>query len=141
MANAIELETAEQVFNILQPVIPINHYLPVVNTAPAREVPYLLYESQIQSELVGVYSGIFQVRLVLTYTAKANSLSSADFDTQFQEILEQLYRNPSLSDVMTTASPTMQFYIADIVSVSPVVTSRTRTWSKVITIEVKGTTK
>ena len=42
---------------------------------------------------------------------------------------------------MTTNSATLNFYIADIVSVNATILSQARTWSKSVVMDIKATTK
>jgi hypothetical protein len=140
MAYSIETEVINQLNSVAIAGLTPNIYTQNLVGTP-RETPYILIEAKTDKELVSSYTGIFELTATITLTARADVTTNSQFDQLFQKILEQLYRNPSLSSEMTTNSATLQFYIADVISVNPTITSKTRTWSKAVIMDIKATTK
>lgn len=106
-----------------------------------RLLPYVSVVASILSEELAPYTGIFSLNVTISYTARADITSSADFDNKFFEIQQALYTDPNLASQMTTASTNLEFYIADIARIGQRISSATRTWSKDITMAIKATAK
>jgi hypothetical protein len=139
MAYSVEIEVINQLNSVIAGLTPNIYTQNLVGTP--RETPYILIEAETDRELVAPHTGIFELKATITLTARADVTTNLQFDTLFQQLLEQLYRDPSLASEMTTNSATLEFYIADIASVNPTITSKTRTWSKSVVIDIKATTK
>ena len=106
-----------------------------------RLLPYVAVVASIASEELAPYTGIFSLNATISYTARADTISSADFDNKFFEIQQAFYTEPNLASQMTTASANLEFYIADITRIGQRITSPARTWAKDITMAIKATAK
>ena len=135
---SIEREVERGLLNAVSGVTGVNPY--TSERGSARLLPSLVAQAQIGSELLGSFTGVFNMPATLTYTARADSTSRANFDSKFQEIVNELYRNPDLPAYMTNAT-SISVYLASVSSESPEVISRNRTWSKTITLDINATAK
>lgn len=139
MAYSIEIEVINQLSSVMAGLTPNIYTQNLVGTP--RQLPFILIEAETDKELVSPFTGIFELKATITFTASPDATSNLQFDGLFQQILEQLYRDPSLASEMTTNSATLEFYIADVVSVNSTIISKTRTWSKSVVMDIKATTK
>lgn len=135
---SIEREVERGLLNAVSGVTGVNPY--TSERGSQRTLPSLVAQAQIGSELLGSFTGVFNMPATLTYTARADSTSRANFDSKFQEIMNELYRNPDLPAYMTNAT-SISVYLASVSSESPDVISRNRTWSKTITLDINATAK
>lgn len=106
----------------------------------ARLLPSLVARAAISSELLGTFTGVFDISATLTYTSRADSTTRAGFDHEAQTIVQELYRDPSLTEYLTGAS-NLTFYRASIISDTGAIISTNRTWQRTITIDVQATAK
>lgn len=139
MAYSIEIEVINQLSSVIAGLTPNIYTQNLVGTP--RLLPYILIEAETDRELVSPFTGIFELKATITLTVSPEAFTNSQFDGLFQQILEQLYRDPTLASEMTTNSATLNFYIADIVSVNATILSQARTWSKSVVMDIKATTK
>jgi hypothetical protein len=139
MAYSIELEIINQLNSVIAGLTPNIYTQNLVGTP--RLLPYILIEAETDRELVSPYTGIFELKATITLTVSPEAFTNLQFDTLFQKLLEELYRDPNLASEMTASSATLEFYIADVVSVNPTILSQARTWSKSVVMDIKATTK
>jgi hypothetical protein len=96
--------------------------------------------ASIGSELIGPFTGVFNLTGSLTYSARADTTSRADFDSKFQELMNELYREPDLPTYLTNVT-SCTFYLANVTADNPEIVSRNRTWAKTITLDINATAK
>ena len=135
---SIEREVEKGLLNAVSGVTGVNPY--TSERGVARTLPSLVAQSQIGSELLGNFTGVFAVPSTLTYTARADSSSRAAFDTKFQSIVAELYRSPDLASYMTNVT-SCTVYLAKVTGESPSIIARNRTWAREVTLDVNATAK
>lgn len=135
---SIEREVEKGLLNAVSGITGVNPY--TSERSASRALPSLVAQAQIGSELLGPFTGVFSVPATLTYTARADSTSRAAFDSKFQSIMGQLYRDPDLASYMTNVT-SVSVYVAKVTSESPQVIARNRTWAKTITLDINATAK
>jgi hypothetical protein len=106
----------------------------------ARLLPNLTAQAKIANELLVPFSGVFGLSATLTYTSRADSVTRAGFDHEFETIVQELYRDPSLASYMTSNSD-LKVYKASINSEVGSIVSTNRTWKREISININATVK
>jgi hypothetical protein len=106
----------------------------------ARLLPNLTAQAKIANELLVPFSGVFDLSATLTYTNRADSVSRAGFDHEFETIIQELYRDPNLATYMTNVS-NLTIYKASINKEAASIVSINRTWSRNISLNVFATSK
>jgi hypothetical protein len=104
-----------------------------------RLMPYVSIESEINSEEIAPFTGIFDLTATLTFVARADTSSNQGYDNKFFEIQQAFYTEPNIASQMTTDSEGLEFYIADITRVNQRIVSASRTWAKEIIFNIKAT--
>lgn len=135
---SIEREVEKGLLNVVSGITGVNQY--TSERGSARTLPSLVAQSQIGSELLGAFTGVFNIPTTLTYTDRADTISRQAFDQKFQNIVDELYRNPDLPSYLTNAT-SCTIYLAKVTGESPQVISRNRTWARQITLEINATAK
>lgn len=141
MTTSIENEVETQILNAITTagVTGVNLY--GGDRRGLKLIPYVYADAEINSEEFQQYTGVFACIANIRYTARADTSSNASFDSKFQEILQAFYTEPKIADQMTSASPSVVFYLANIQKITPIVTSATRTWSREIVMQLEVTSK
>lgn len=135
---SIEREVEKGLLNAVSGVTGLNPY--TSERDEPRLLPSLVARATIGSELLGPFTGVFSVPATLTYTARADTITRSAFDTKFQSIVAELYRDPELPSYMTNVT-SVTIYQAKMTSESPEIVARNRTWSKTISLDVQATAK
>lgn len=135
---SIEREVENALILAVNSVTGLSYYTSERSTA--RTLPFVSARASLGNEQLGTFTGIFNVSAVLSYNQRADSISRQAFDAKFQEIVGKFYQDPNLAIVSTTAS-NVTIYNAKMVSESPQIVARNRTWSKEITLDIIATAK
>jgi len=135
---SIEREVENALLNAISAVTGVNFYTSERGTA--RTLPNVVAKATIGSEELGPFTGVFTTPAILTYTARADINSRAEFDAKFQSIIAQLYRSPDLASYMTSNS-NITCFVANVTGESPSVIATNRTWSNEITLDITSTAK
>lgn len=135
---SIEREVEKGLLNAVSGVTGVNSY--TSERGSPRLLPSLVAQAQIGTELLGPFTGVFNVPATLTYTARADGNTRTAFDTKFQSIVAELYRDPDLPSYMTNVT-SVTIYQAKMTSESPQIIARNRTWAKTITLDINATAK
>jgi len=135
---SIEREVERGLLNAVSGITGVNAY--TSERGLPRTLPSLVAQAQIGSELLGTFTGIFNVPATLTYTARADSISRQAFDQKFQSIVAELYRDPDLASYMTNVT-SISVYVAKVSSENPQIIATNRTWAKQITLDINATAK
>lgn len=132
---SIEREVEKGLLNAVSGISSVNPYTSERDNP--RLLPSLVAQAGIASELLGPFTGVFNVPATLTYTARADGNTRAAFDLKFQSIMAQLYRDPDLASYMTNVT-SVTIYVAKITGESPQIIARNRTWAKTITLDINA---
>ena len=96
---SIEREVENALLNVVSGIGGVNFFTSERGTA--RTMPSVTVQAQIGSEELVPFSGVFKTPATLAFVARADTISRADFDAKFYDILEQLYRDPDLASYLT----------------------------------------
>ena len=135
---SIEREIEKGLLNATSGVSGVNQY--TSERSAARLLPSLVAQSNLASEELGPFTGVFRASATLTYTARADTITRQAFDSKFQDIMGELYRSPSLPEYMTNVT-SLTVYLANVINESPQIIARNRTWAKTITLDISATAK
>ena len=141
MTNSIEDEVETSIANAITTagVTGVNVY--TSERASPRLLPFVYVDAEINSEEVAPFTGIFDLNVTISYVARADISSNQGYNEKFFEIQQALYTDPNLASQMTTASASLEFYIANITSIGKRIVSPSRTWATDILMDVKATAK
>ena len=135
---SIEREVENALLNAISAVTGVNFYTSERGTA--RTLPNVVAKASIGSEELGPFTGVFKTPASLTYTARADTSSRAEFDVKFQSIVAQLYRSPDLASYITSNS-NITCYFANVTAENSSVVAVNRSWSNEISLDITATAK
>lgn len=135
---SIEREVENGLLNAVSGVTGLNKFTSERGTA--RTMPYVLAQATIANEQLGVFTGVFGLSASLTYVARADDTSRQAFDSKYQALVDELYRNPDLPAYMTGAT-NITVYQAKMTQEEPTINSSNRSWQKAITLDIVATAK
>ena len=141
MTNSIEDEVETSIANAITTagVTGVNVY--TSERASPRLLPFVYVDAEINSEEVAPFTGIFDLNVTISYVARADTSSNQGYNEKFFEIQQAFYTDPNLASQMTTASASLEFYIANITNIGKRIVSPSRTWATDILMDVKATAK
>ena len=141
MTNSIEDEVETSIANAITTagVTGVNVY--TSERASTRLLPFVYVDAEINSEEVAPFTGIFDLNVTISYVARADTSSNQGYNEKFFEIQQAFYTDPNLASQMTTASASLEFYIANITNIGKRIVSPSRTWATDILMDVKATAK
>ena len=141
MTNSIEDEVETSIAYAITSagVTGVNVY--TSERASPRLLPFVYVDAEINSEEVAPFTGIFDLNVTVSYVARADISSNQGYNEKFFEIQQALYTDPNLASQMTTASASLEFYIANITGIGKRIVSPSRTWATDILMDVKATAK
>jgi len=135
---SIEREVENGLLNAVSAISGLNKFTSERGTA--RTMPYVLAQASIANEQRGLFTGVFGLSASLTYVARADDTSRQAFDSKYQSLVDELYRNPDLPAYMTEAT-NITVYQAKITQEEPTINSNNRSWQKAITLDIVATAK
>lgn len=135
---SIEREVENGLLNAVSGISGLNKFTSERGTA--RTMPYVLAQATISNEQLGVFTGIFGLSASLTYVARADDTSRQAFDSKYQSLVDELYRNPDLPAYMTGAT-NITVYQAKVTQEEPTINSNNRSWQKAINLDIVATAK
>jgi hypothetical protein len=141
MTNSIEDEVETSIAYAITSagVTGVNVY--TSERASPRLLPFVYVDAEINSEEVAPFTGIFDLNVTVSYVARADISSNQGYNEKFFEIQQALYTDPNLASQMTTASASLEFYIANVTNIGKRIVSPSRTWATDILMDVKATAK
>ena len=141
MTNSIEDEVETSIAYAITSagVTGVNVY--TSERATARLLPFVSIDAEINSEEIAPFTGIFDLNVTISYVARADISSNQGYNEKFFEIQQAFYTDPNLASQMTTASASLEFYIANITNIGKRIVSQSRTWATDILMDVKATAK
>ena len=135
---SIEREVELALLNVVS-AASIPHTYTSERNAP-RLLPNLVAKATLENEILAPFSGVFDIKGTLTYSARADTGTRAGFDHEAQTIIQELYREPALPSVMTGTS-NLNVYKATISSEGQTIVSPNRTWQRTIELEISASVK
>jgi hypothetical protein len=141
MTNSIEDEVETSIANAITSAGVTGFNLFTSERASPRLLPFVYVDAEINNEEVAPFTGIFDLNVTITYVARADDSTNQGYDQKLFEIQQAFYTDPNLASQMTTASASLEFYIANITSIGRRIVSPSRTWATDIFMDVKVTAK
>jgi len=135
---SIEREVENVLLNAVSGISGLNKFTSERGTA--KTMPYVLARANITNEQLGPFTGVFGLSASLTYVARADDTSRQAFDSKYQSLVNELYRNPDLPGYMTGAS-NITVYQAKVTQEEPAINSANRSWQKAVTLDIVATAK
>ena len=138
MSQSIQYEIEDGIARLLSIVTGVNVY--VSNRTGRRLFPYITIQSSINTQLLGNYTGVYDLNVAVNYSDTAAKISQEDFDSKYCEIFEAFYEEtPTLVVKIQDKSFNTKIYMARIISQSPSIRTDRDAWQRGLTLNIFAT--
>ena len=129
MNQSVQINIEDAIENLLGNVPNLNTYK--TNRKGAKLFPYATISASVGGQLLGNYTGVFEVDVSVDYSDTAAKISQEDFDAQYCSIFEAFYsETPPLFTKIQNNILDTKVYTARIISQSPTIRTAKRAWQR-----------
>ena len=138
MSQSIQYSLENAVSGLLTGISGLNVYK--TNRTGKRFFPYATISSSINGQLLGNYTGVYDLNVAVNYSDSASKISQEAFDSQYCAIFEAFYEEtPSLQSKIQAELTVGTCYMARIISQNPTIRTEKRAWQRGLVINVLAT--
>lgn len=138
MSQSIQYLVEDAVSGLLDSISGLNVY--TANRTGSRLFPYVTIQASINTQLLGNYTGVYDLNVAINYSDTAVKVSQEDFDSEYCNIFEAFYsETPTLSAKIQTELTSGTCYMARIVSQSPTIRTDKRAWQRGLALNIFAT--
>jgi hypothetical protein len=138
MSQSCQYEVEDAIADLLASVSGLNVY--TTNRTGRRLFPYATISASINTQLLGNYTGVYDLSVAVNYSDTSAKVSQEDFDARYCEIFEAFYEEtPTLAFKIQDKILNTKVYMARILSQSPTIRTDKRAWQRGLTINVFAT--
>ena len=138
MNNSVQINVEDAIENLLAHVPNLNTYK--TNRVGAKLFPFATISASVGGQLLGNYTGVYEVAVTIDYSDTAAKITQEDFDAEYCSIFEAFYsETPPLFTKIQNNILDTKVYMARIVSQAPSIRSERDAWIRGLTINVYAT--
>jgi hypothetical protein len=138
MSQSVSYSVENAVFSLLNSVSGLNVY--VSNRSGGRLFPYSSIKADVNNQMLGNYTGVYDMSVAVDYSDTAAKVSKEDFDSEYCNIFEAFYaETPTLVSKLNAVANGVLFYMARITSQTPTIRTPKRAWQRGLTLNIYAT--
>ena len=138
MSQTISYRVEDAVAGLLNAVTGLNVY--PSNRTGARLFPYATIKADVNSQMLGNSTGVYDLNVEVNYSDTAAKISQEAFDGEYCNIFESFYsESPTLVDKLNNVNIYSLVYMARITSQTPTIRTPKRAWQRGLTLNVYAT--
>jgi hypothetical protein len=138
MSQSIQYLVEDAVAGLLDSIAGLNVY--TANRTGKRLFPYTSVQASINNQLLGNYTGVYDLSLDINYSDSAVKTTQEDFDSEYCQIFEAFYEEtPTLKAKIQAELTSGTCYMARITSQTPTIRTDKRAWQRGLTLNVFAT--
>jgi len=138
MSQSISYYVENAVSNLLNSVSGLNVY--ASNRNGGRLFPYSRIKADVNNQMLGNYTGVYDMSVAVDYSDTAAKVSKEDFDSEYCNIFEAFYaETPTLAAKLNAVNNKVLFYMARITSQTPTIRTPKRAWQRGLTLNIYAT--
>ena len=138
MSQSIQYLVEDAVAGLLDSVAGLNVY--TANRTGGRLFPCVSIQASINTQLLGNYTGVYDLSVAVNYSDTAVKTTQENFDSEYCNIFEAFYsETPTLREKIQNELTTGTCYMARISSQTPTIRTDKRAWQRGLTINVFAT--
>jgi len=138
MSQSISYYVENAVSDVISSISGLNVY--VSNRRGGRLFPYVTIKAKVNNQMLGNYTGVYDMSVSIDYSDTAAKTTKDDFDTTYFEVFAALYAESStLAEKLNAASDRTYFYMARITGQTPTIRTEKRAWQRGLTLSVYAT--
>jgi hypothetical protein len=138
MSQSASYYVENAVADLLDNVAGLNVY--VSNRKGGRLFPYASIKADVNNQMLGNYTGVYDMSVSIDYSDTAAKTTKDDFDTTYFEVFAALYAESStLAEKLNAISNRTYFYMARITSQTPTIRTPKRAWQRGLMLSIYAT--
>ena len=135
MNNSVQINVEDALDNLLANIHNLNVYK--TNRVGAKLFPFATISASVGGQLLGNYTGVYEVSVTIDYSDTAAKISQADFDAEYCSIFEAFYsETPPLFTKIQANIVDTKVYTARITGQTPTIQTAKRAWQRGLGISV-----
>jgi hypothetical protein len=129
MNQSVQINVEDAIENLLANVPNLNTYK--TNRVGAKLFPFATISASVGGQLLGNYTGVYEVSVSVDYSDTAAKISQEDFDNTYCQIFEAFYEEtpPLFTKIQNNILDT-KVYTARITSQTPTIRTAKRAWQR-----------
>jgi hypothetical protein len=138
MSQTISYRVEDSVARLLNSITGLNVY--PSNRTGARLFPYVTIKASVNTQMLGNYTGVYDMNVEVNYSDTAAKITQEEFDGDYCNIFESFYSGtPTLAEKLNNTNIYSLVYMARIISQSPTIRTPKRAWQRGLTLNVYTT--
>ena len=138
MSQSISYYLENAVSDLVSSVAGINVY--VSNRKGGRLFPYATIKADVNNQMLGNYTGVYDMSVAVDYSDTAAKITKEDFDIEYCNIFESFYaETPTLASKLNAVANGVLIYMARITSQNPTIRTPKRAWQRGLTLNIYAT--
>jgi hypothetical protein len=135
MNNSVQINVEDALENLLANIPNLNVYK--TNRVGAKLFPFATISASVGGQLLGNYTGVYEVSVSVDYSDTAAKISQENFDAEYCSIFEAFYSEtqPLFTKIQSKISDT-KVYTARITSQTPTIKTAKRAWQRGLRISL-----
>ena len=115
-------------------------YVYTTNRTGNRLFPYVTVSASINQQVLGNYTGVYDLSVAVNYSDTAVKATQEEFDAEYCSIFEAFYsETPTLKDKLENEIVSGTIYMARITSQTPTIRTDKRAWQRGLIISCIAT--
>ena len=129
MNQSVQINIEDAIENLLANVPNLNTYK--TNRVGAKLFPFATISASVGGQLLGNYTGVYEVSVSVDYSNTAAKISQEDFDAEYCSIFEAFYSEtqPLFTKIQNNIVDT-KVYTARITGQTPTIRTAKRAWQR-----------
>lgn len=129
MNQSVQINIEDAIENLLAHVPNLNIYK--TNRVGAKLFPFATISASVGGQLLGNYTGVYEVAVTIDYSDTAAKISQEDFDAEYCSIFEAFYsETPPLFTKIQNNILDTKVYTARITGQTPTIRTAKRAWQR-----------
>jgi hypothetical protein len=138
MNQSTQFEVEDALARLIEDYSGLNVY--TTNRTAKRLFPYATISASINTQLLGNYTGVYDLSVAVNYSDTSAKITQEDFDSEYCQIFESLYEETqTLVYKIQNRIINTRVYMARIISQTPTIRTDKRAWQRGLTINIFAT--
>jgi len=135
MTNSVQINVEDALDNLLSNIPNLNVYK--TNRVGAKLFPFATISASVNGQLLGNYTGVYELSVTIDYSNTAAKISQEDFDAEYCSIFEAFYSEtqPLFTKIQSSIVDT-KVYTARITGQTPTIRTSKRAWQRGLRMSV-----
>jgi len=135
MNQTPQFNLEDAIGDLLTGIAGLNVY--TTNRTGLRLFPFVTISASVNSQMLGNYTGVYDMSVAVNYSDTAAKISQEDFDSEYCSIFEAFYsETPTLAFKIQNTIFDTKIHMARISSQSPSIRANKRAWQRGLTMSI-----